>query len=155
MFADVPTKDALGCEPPASHPWPMKLLDVSRITSGKLHLQRNRLDLRDAVSRAIETLEWDLQERQHTLDIELPGVPVWLQADERRLEQVFVNLLANASRFTDPGGQLRVRVSIESDQAVVRIRDSGIGYTTRSRDRPAGEFVSVHTRQRWACTVQS
>lgn len=104
-----------------------ELLDVSRITSGKLHLQRNRVDLRDIVSRAVETLEWDFQQRHHALDIELPGDAVWLQADAGRLEQVFVNLLANASRFTDPGGQLRVHVSVESDQAVVRIRDSGLG----------------------------
>jgi signal transduction histidine kinase len=104
-----------------------ELLDVARITSGKLHLQRNRIDLRDVVSHAIETLEWDLQERHQTLFTELPDAPVWLQADAGRLEQVFVNLLANASRFTDAGGQLSVHLSIESEQAVVRIRDSGIG----------------------------
>lgn len=104
-----------------------ELLDVARITSGKLHLQRERLDLRDIVNHAIETLQWDFQERRHTLDTELPDAPVWLQADAGRLEQVFVNLLVNASRFTDPGGQLRVHVSLESDQGVVRIRDSGIG----------------------------
>jgi signal transduction histidine kinase len=104
-----------------------ELLDVSRITSGKLHLQRHRVDLRDIVSRAVETLEWDFQERHHALDMELPGASVWLQADAGRLEQVFVNLLANASRFTESGGRLRIHVGVERDQAVVRIRDSGIG----------------------------
>jgi signal transduction histidine kinase len=83
-----------------------ELLDVSRITSGKLHLQRNQLDLRDIVSRVVETLEWEFQERRHALDIALPDAPVWLLADAGRLEQVFVNLLVNASRFTDPGGRL-------------------------------------------------
>jgi two-component system, sensor histidine kinase len=107
-----------------------ELLDVSRITSGKLHLQRNQLDLRDIVSRVVETLEWEFQERRHALDIALPDAPVWLLADAGRLEQVFVNLLVNASRFTDPGGRLHVHVSVESDQAVVRIRDSGIGMET-------------------------
>jgi signal transduction histidine kinase len=104
-----------------------ELLDVSRITSGKLHLQRHRVDLRDVVSHAIETLQWDLQGRHHALEVELPAAPVWLHGDAGRLEQVFVNLLANASRFTAPGGQLHVHVSIERDQATVRIRDSGIG----------------------------
>jgi signal transduction histidine kinase len=104
-----------------------ELLDVSRITSGKLHLQRHRVNLCDVVSHAIETLKWDLQERHHALEIELPDTPVWLQADAVRLEQVFVNLLANACRFTEPGGQLRVHVGIDRDQAAVRIRDSGIG----------------------------
>jgi signal transduction histidine kinase len=103
------------------------LLDVSRITSGDLHLQRERLDLRDVVSHAIETLEWDFLERNHRLATELPDAPVWLQADPIRLEQVFVNLLANASRYTDAGGQLTAWVHTKDGEAIVRIRDSGIG----------------------------
>ena len=104
-----------------------ELLDVARITSGKLHLQREWVDLRDIVSRAIETLEWDFQELDHSLATELPDAPVWLRADPGRLEQVFVNLLANASRYTQPGGQLTVRIQVENGRAFVRIRDSGIG----------------------------
>jgi signal transduction histidine kinase len=103
------------------------LLDVSRITSGDLHLQRERVDLRDVVRHAIETLEWDLLERNHRLATELPDAPVWLQADPIRLEQVFVNLLANASRYTDAGGQLAAWVHTKDGEAIVRVRDSGIG----------------------------
>jgi signal transduction histidine kinase len=104
-----------------------ELLDVSRITSGRLHLQRERIDLRAIVSNAIETLESDLNARKHRLATEVPDAPVWLQADPGRLEQVFVNLLGNASRYTDAGGELKVWVHARQGQAIVRVRDSGIG----------------------------
>jgi signal transduction histidine kinase len=103
------------------------LLDVSRISHGRLHLQRERIDLRVVVSNAIETLESDIKERHHQLSTALPDAPVWLQADPWRLEQVFVNLLANASRYTDAGGELAVWVHTRDGQAVVGVRDSGIG----------------------------
>ena len=103
------------------------LLEVSRITHGRLRLQRERIDLREVVSNAIQTLESDIRQRNHRLTISLPDTPVWLQADPGRLEQVFVNLLANASKYTDTGGELTVRGRMQDDQAVVRVRDSGIG----------------------------
>ena len=103
------------------------LLDVSRITNGRLHLQLERIDLRDVVSNAIETLESDIKQRNHRLTTALPDAPVWLQADPGRLEQVFVNLLANASKYTDAGGELAVWMHLRDGQAVVRVRDSGIG----------------------------
>jgi signal transduction histidine kinase len=104
-----------------------ELLDVSRITNGRVHLQRERVDLRVIVNNAIETLESDLRERNHRLAVAVPEAPVWLQGDPRRLEQVFVNLVANASRYTDAGGELTVDMHAGDGQAVVRIRDSGIG----------------------------
>jgi signal transduction histidine kinase len=103
------------------------LLDVSRITNGRLHLQLERIDLRDVVSNAIETLESDIKQRNHRLTTALPDAPVWLQADPGRLEQVFVNLLANASKYTDTGGELAVWMHVRHGQAIVRVRDSGIG----------------------------
>ena len=103
------------------------LLDVSRITNGRLHLQRERIDLREVVSNAIETLESDIKQRNHRLTTALPDAPVWMQADPGRLEQVFVNLLANASKYTDTGGELAVWMHVRDGQAIVRVRDSGIG----------------------------
>lgn len=103
------------------------LLVVSRITHGCMRLQRERIDLRTIVSNAIETLEPDIGERGQRLTITLPEAPVWLEADPLRLEQVFENLLANASRYTDANGELAVSVHIPDGHAVVRIRDSGIG----------------------------
>ena len=103
------------------------LLDVSRIIQGRLHLERERIDLRDVVCNAIQTLESDIKRRNHRLNTGLPGEPVWLQADPGRLEQVFVNLLANACKYTDMGGELTVVVDVRDGRAVVRVRDTGIG----------------------------
>jgi signal transduction histidine kinase len=93
----------------------------------RLHLQPERIDLRDVVSNAIETLGPDINERHHRLTTALPDVPVWLQGDPGRLEQVFVNLLGNASRYTDTGGDLAVWMHTRAGQAIVRVRDSGTG----------------------------
>jgi signal transduction histidine kinase len=103
------------------------LLDVSRLTHGRLRLQRERIDLREVVSNAIQTLESDIRQRNHRMTLSLPDAPVWLLADPGRLEQVFVNLLANASKYTDTGGELTVVACVQEDQAVVRVRDSGMG----------------------------
>jgi signal transduction histidine kinase len=103
------------------------LLDVSRIRNGHLHLERERIDLRAVVRDAVETLEPEVSERRQQLTVALPQSPVWLQADPWRLEQVFVNLLGNASRYTDVAGQVAIYMHDRSDQVVVRFRDSGIG----------------------------
>jgi signal transduction histidine kinase len=103
------------------------LLDVSRITHGRLRLQRERIDLREVVRNAIQTLESDIRQRSHRVILSLPDAPMWLLADPGRLEQVFVNLLANAAKYTDNGGELTVVGSVHDDQAMVRVRDSGIG----------------------------
>jgi signal transduction histidine kinase len=103
------------------------LLDVSRIAQGLMQLRCERMDLRDVVSNAIQTLEADIKQRNHRLTAELPAVPVWLQADPGRLEQVFVNLLANASKYTDNGGELTVGMHVRDGHAIVYVRDSGIG----------------------------
>jgi signal transduction histidine kinase len=124
------------------------LLDVSRITNGRLRLQRERIDLRDVVSNAIETVESDIKQRNHRLTTALPDAPVWLQADPGRLEQVFVNLLANASKYTDTGGELTVWMHVRDGQAIVRVRDSGIGIAPEALPhlfelfRQAGEAAS-------------
>jgi signal transduction histidine kinase len=103
------------------------LIDVARIASGTLRLELKRIDLRTVVAQAIETLEPTLTTRNHRLIKEMPRAAVWLEADPFRLEQVFVNLLANASKYTDPGGELHVNLDTRDRHAVVRIRDSGIG----------------------------
>ncbi len=102
-------------------------LEVARIGSGRLHLKRERLDLRDLVRHAIETVESNLDERKHRLTVALPDAPVWLYAEPGRLERVLVNLLVNAAKFTDVGGAVGVSLRQENDQAVVRVWDCGIG----------------------------
>jgi two-component system, sensor histidine kinase len=103
------------------------LLDVSQIACGRLRLQRDRVDLCVVVRDAIETLESDFNQRDHRVAENWTDAPVWLQADASRLEQVFVNLLANASKYTDAGGELAVSIHTRGGHAEVCIRDSGIG----------------------------
>ena len=111
-----------------------ELLDVSRIANGRLHVQLERVDLRDIVRNAVETAEPDIAGRAHKLAVLLPSVPVWMQADPSRLEQVVVNLLANASKYTDSGGELSISVHV-GRQAVIRVRDSGIGIAPKALPR--------------------
>jgi signal transduction histidine kinase len=104
-----------------------EVLDVSRVINGLLSVHRERIDLRVIVANALETLQSDIVVRGQRLSTRLPEVPVWVLGDGRRLEQVFVNLIANASRYTDTGGRLTAWVYCQDGEAVVRIRDSGIG----------------------------
>jgi signal transduction histidine kinase len=121
-----------------------ELLDVSRITSGRLHLQRERLDLRDIMRNAIETLESNINGRNHRLSTEFADMPVWMEGDPCRLEQVFVNLLANASRYTAAGGELAVSVLTHEGQAVARVRDSGIGIAPEALPHIFDLFKQAH-----------
>jgi signal transduction histidine kinase len=103
------------------------LLDASRIAQNRLVLRCERIDLRVVVSHAMETLEPEISHKKQRLVTSMPQAPVWSQADPCRLEQVFVNLIANASRYSDAGGDLTVWMHTRAGQAVIRVRDTGIG----------------------------
>jgi signal transduction histidine kinase len=103
------------------------LLDVSRITTGKLALRRERVDLRAVARAALEAIDPLIRTRGHHLNVELPQEGVYVSADPTRLAQVFLNLLNNAVKFTDPGGRIDFRVSVEGAEMVARVRDSGVG----------------------------
>jgi signal transduction histidine kinase len=103
------------------------LLDASRVRSGQLRLQCERIDLRAVAAHAAQTVDFTMQQRSHRMTTSFPDAPVWLQADPGRLEQVFVNLLLNAAKYTDSGGHVDLAVEREKGETVVRIRDSGIG----------------------------
>jgi len=103
------------------------LRDFAQLARGPLRLQRERLDLRTVLANAVQTMEPQLQQRNHQFVIQLPDAPVWLQADSERLDQVFCNLLDNASKFTNPGAALTLSMHARDRDAVVRVRDAGIG----------------------------
>jgi signal transduction histidine kinase len=103
------------------------LLDMSRVRSGQLRLQCQQIDLRVLAAHAAQTVEFTMEQRHHRMTTSFPDTPVWLQADPARLEQVFVNLLLNAAKYTDAGGNVELFVEQEEVEAIVRIRDSGIG----------------------------
>lgn len=108
------------------------LLDVSRVNRGKFQLQREMLKLQPLISQVLETLQPGIEERGHTLQVSLPPTPLILDADPTRLEQVLWNLLHNAVKYTQAGGQISLHVEVEphpvaEQQVVIRIRDNGIG----------------------------
>ena len=103
------------------------LLDISRITRGKLLLQKERIDLATVVMSAVETSRPIIDEAGHKLTVSLPPEPLMLEADPMRLAQVFSNLINNAVKFTEPGGDIRVAIERQEDQAVVSVKDSGVG----------------------------
>ena len=105
------------------------LLDVSRITRGRLQLRIERILLSDILAAAIETAQPLIDEGQQRLELDLPPQPVHLEADPHRLTQVFGNLLNNACKFSDPGGTIIVRAGVGDGSVAIEIRDTGIGLT--------------------------
>ncbi len=103
------------------------LLDISRITKGKLRLTTEPVELRVVVNNAAEDVRPVMNAHRHDFSVSLPTEPIWVQADPARLEQVVVNLLNNAAKYTDNGGLIRLTVHSEGAEAVIRVRDNGIG----------------------------
>ena len=104
------------------------LLDVARITSGRIALRKGRVRLADVVEQAVESIRPFVEMRGLSLIVTLPSQPVQVEADAARLEQVFVNLLSNAAKYTDAGGRIDVVAACIGDgQVAVGIRDTGMG----------------------------
>ena len=103
------------------------LLDVSRITTGKLVLRKEHQELGAIVRTALEAVAPLMQGRKHQLDVSLPPEPVYLMADATRLSQVFVNLLNNAAKFTDPGGRIAFSATADESEVTITVSDNGIG----------------------------
>jgi signal transduction histidine kinase/ActR/RegA family two-component response regulator len=103
------------------------LLDVARITQGRIALRRKLVSLSGVVQRAVETAQLFTEDRGHQLRVSLPTRDVWVDGDPARLEQVVVNLLSNAAKYTKPGGSIEIEVRHAGQEAVLRVRDTGIG----------------------------
>ena len=103
------------------------LLDIARITQNKVELRRERIDLRMVLQSAIEATRPFIDERQHSLVVDLSRMPIWLDADFTRLAQVFANLLNNAAKYTDVSGSIRINAVESGDRVTVTVTDSGAG----------------------------
>ena len=110
------------------------LLDVSRITTGKLALQTERCELRDIVRNAVDTAKSLIEARRHTLTLDVPDEPVYVTADPTRLSQVFSNLLNNAANYTAPGGSIALRVAADAERVSVSVSDNGMGIAPEMLD---------------------
>jgi signal transduction histidine kinase/ActR/RegA family two-component response regulator len=116
------------------------LLDVSRITRGQLELRREPVELASVVDRAREAVAPLIQQRRHTLDVDVPP-GLWLWADAARLIQVTANLLTNAAKYTSPGGQLQVRAREEDGGLSLAVEDNGPGLPHELQPRLFEPFV--------------
>lgn len=121
------------------------LLDVSRISRGKIELQRTRLDLNALVSQAVEAVRPLYQSRHRQLTVHLAPSPMYLEGDATRLAQVVTNLLTNGARYTQAGGQVWVTLDQQASEAVLRVADDGIGLAADQLKAIFELFVQVDT----------
>lgn len=106
------------------------LLDVSRIRQGKINLQKEPLELAEVIAQAVEESRPLMEARKHQLTFTCPDEPIRLEADATRLTQVVANLLNNAAKYTNEGGHIWLTVERKQAEAVLRVRDDGIGITS-------------------------
>ena len=124
------------------------LLDVARISQGKLEIRRETIDAAQILRRAVDAELPFIQERRLELAIDLPDEALGVEADPVRLQQIFVNLLNNAAKYTEPGGRITLSARMENGQSVVvRLRDSGIGIDPIQLTRLFEPFVQLERRE--------
>ena len=117
------------------------LLEVSRITRGKIELRKERVALAAVIEAAVETSRPLIEAQRHELGVTLPLQPLYLEADATRLAQVFGNLLNNAAKYTDEGGQIEVTATRQGDEVLVTVRDSGTGIGAAALPRVFDMFM--------------
>jgi two-component system CheB/CheR fusion protein len=120
------------------------LLDVSRITRNKIDIRKRVVDLRETSRDAIEAIRPSLEAHHVQLEVNLPDDPVWVYGDPARLQQIQVNLLTNAIKFTPAGGRIWINVASDGDYAVAQIRDTGVGIPADMREKIFDLFVQVN-----------
>lgn len=122
------------------------LLDVSRLATGRIQVNLEKLDMGQVVRHAMETAGPLLAQHRHEAALTLPAEPVWVHADSTRLEEIVVNLLTNAAKYTDEGGRIELSLERAGNHALLRVRDSGIGIAPELLPRIFDLFTQV---DRW------
>jgi PAS domain S-box-containing protein len=111
------------------------LLDVSRITTGRVELKKRRLALKPLLEHAAEAVRDAMAAKGHVFDVHLSPDEVWLDADPVRIQQVVTNLLTNAAKYTDAGGAIELRSEAAGNEVAITVRDNGIGFLAEDRAR--------------------
>jgi PAS domain S-box-containing protein len=119
------------------------LLDVARISTGKVELRRQRVDLKDVVATAVETSASLIQAGRHSLKLEVPPQPLPMDADPTRIAQVVSNLLNNAAKYTPEAGSITLEVRVEGQEAVLSVTDTGIGIAPEAIPKVFEMFAQV------------
>jgi two-component system CheB/CheR fusion protein len=121
------------------------LLDMSRIGAGKVELQRRPIVLQELLRQCVEDTRSLTAERRHAVELLAPDEPIRLAADPGRLQQVFVNLVTNAAKYTPPGGRIAVKATLEGHEAVVKVVDNGVGIPQEMLPRIFDLFTQVES----------
>jgi signal transduction histidine kinase len=119
------------------------LLEVSRITRGKIRIQPEQVELGAVIRRAVDAVMPSVESCHHELTVTLPGHPIFLAADPTRLEQIFTNLVANAAKYTPDGGKIRVAVECKGGRAHIAFSDNGVGISRDLLGKVFDLFVQV------------
>ncbi|CAN5147445.1 hypothetical protein BH23VER1_BH23VER1_34110 [soil metagenome] len=120
-----------------------ELLDLSRISRGKIELRKERVRLADVIEQAVETSRPAVEAGGHLLDVKVPDDPIYLEADPLRLAQVFSNLLHNACKYSDPGTSISVFAHLQENEALVTVKDTGVGIPTDMLQKIFEMFTQV------------
>ena len=119
------------------------LLDLSRITHNRIELRKRHIELASVLRQAVLAAQPLAEAAHHTIDVVLPAEAIHLQADQVRLTQVFGNLLNNSCKYTPPRGKIRLNVSLDGEEAIVTVTDSGIGIPADKLDAIFEMFTQV------------
>ncbi|MFO0877463.1 MAG: ATP-binding protein [Gemmataceae bacterium] len=119
------------------------LLDLSRVSRGKVELRKERVELARVVQQAVETSRPLIEEAHHDLSISSPAGPIFVEADPTRLVQVFANLLNNAAKYTDLGGRIHLSIERDGSEVVVRVTDTGVGIPAHMLAKVFDMFTQV------------
>lgn len=126
------------------------LLDIARVTNGKVEIRKTRVDLNAIVADAVETSLPLIEQKQHAFDLQLNAAPLPVQADATRIAQVVGNLLTNAAKYTPPGGAMSLRVTQDGPDAVITVTDNGVGIPAASLESVFEMFSQVGSNRQHA-----
>ena len=121
-----------------------ELLDLSRITHGLIEIRPERLDFAAVARDAVHALQPFIEERRHVLSLVVPAAPLYVSGDSGRLCQVVSNLVENAAKYTEPGGRIAVTLEERGGEAVLTVRDNGIGIAAENLERIFEPFTQSH-----------
>ncbi|MDQ0321963.1 signal transduction histidine kinase [Pararhizobium capsulatum DSM 1112] len=119
------------------------LLDVSRVSQGKIELIKDRVKVDDVIRSAVETAHPLIEKAGHALTVNIPSAPIWIDADYTRLSQVVANLLNNAIKYTPAGGQIGISVATAGNDVVIDVSDNGVGIPAEMRSKVFQLFAQV------------
>ncbi len=126
------------------------LLDISRVTQGKIELRRETLNMQAVIQAALETSRPTIDARGHQFHLTMADTPIWVEGDMTRLSQIIGNLLNNAAKYTPSGGQIDVHAGSEDGQAVIVVRDTGMGIPSAMLERIFELFAQVEDNRNLA-----